>query len=181
MRYRWGKQFFGKDQIEKTVKFGFQVKQDALQKKQNFMRLNLTEMLKGLITDYLEKNKGRINSLNQCRIVISFLLHGYEFILPVQLCWSATIWLFLHSTWFYSFFFFDTPLALRLPFSRNKHFPVITTLVLLTLTTRLKEFSSVSSFGYHFFHCYPMLSFVTFGIFQPSLPTFLTSVFSVEL
>lgn len=30
-------------------------------------------------------------------------------------------------------------------------------------------------------HCYPMLFSVTFGIFQPSIPTFLTSACSVEL
>lgn len=33
------KQFFSEDQIEKRVTFGFQVKQDALQNKENFMKL----------------------------------------------------------------------------------------------------------------------------------------------
>ena len=48
----------------KLIKFGFQVNQGALYKKQNFMNLNPTKMLRFLITDDLEKKKGRINYPN---------------------------------------------------------------------------------------------------------------------
>ena len=41
----------------KLIKFGFQVNQGTLYKKQNFMNLNPTKMLRCLITDYLEKKK----------------------------------------------------------------------------------------------------------------------------
>ena len=48
----------------KLIKFGFQVKRGALYKKQNFMKLNPTKMLRCLITDDLEKKKRRINYPN---------------------------------------------------------------------------------------------------------------------